>query len=636
MKIKKNKFNFSQSAILALILISAWVVVGLILRLWLIKDIPLAYYHDEMDYVITGESLARFGTDLAGQWRPQLLRPLITYNVTAELTAVFHAITQLIFGLGIESGHLPSAIFGLLCVPASYLLAYQLTKDRQTSLFFGLLVLINPWHVHISRMAYEAVISLFFQIVAVTSILTLADLGKLNKIWQKIILIISVQLAIFLAFFTYHGAKITIAALVFASLMILWFHNGTRSIGRAPNLFFKLLLTIICITTLGLLYSYLGYAITQNWYDGRESELTISSDFLTKSVNQARLLSFDWPLKELVINKPTLLLLESVKRFAYVFDINRFMIGGMESGFQFSLVIHGFWYFSAIALFFLGLVVWIKNKEQKFYWWLLLIVLSPIATVIEVSFQSIFRSAFSYLILLLPVAIGIKFAWQLLTRNTLLLGLFTLVLLLEPVWFATQYFGRYGLVSAENHFFDDRLLAKYIALAQDIDRPVYVLVDNDTYRHARGIIAYNHLLASLELTQRTQFAQTELKSYSWKNTIVTSICPTAEQFKNSTLIAKPAKIKDCSSLLLNTQTNTNVADLEITLSAISSPIDSGTYYYVSGDLVCQKFPPPQFVYANKLSQFQLNTMGAQEYCQTWMKTEKITITAENSIPNIAP
>ncbi|MDQ3008077.1 MAG: hypothetical protein M3Q81_00600, partial [bacterium] len=151
--------KYSLIAITALL-----ILVGLAVRLWLLPVIPVALYHDELDHVFTGEAVARFGTDISGNWQPTQLRSLETLNQTAELPAVFHAAAQLIFRFGAQSAHIPNAFFGLLSVVLLGLIAFQVTGRKGAGIAVSLALLLSPWHVHLSRMTYEATISLFFQL----------------------------------------------------------------------------------------------------------------------------------------------------------------------------------------------------------------------------------------------------------------------------------------------------------------------------------------------------------------------------------------------------------------------------------------------------------------------------------------
>lgn len=600
------KLKLSSKVLPLAIILPIFFAFGLILRFWLIKEIPIAFYHDEMDYVITGEAIARFGTDISGEWQPKLLKPLITYNVTSELAAIFHAIVQKMFGLGVQSGHLPSAIFGVLTTLTSGWLIFLLFKSKKVSLIFMIFLWINPWHVHISRLGYETSISLFFQVLALSAIISFGqNQARFNL--KSLVYFSTGIVGILGSFFTYHGAKVTIAGIVLTGLAI--------ALKNTKNVKFILLPSVVFLTILCLAYVQLFYGINQGWYLGRESEFIFSSSFFEKTVNHARFLSFDFPAKNLVLNKLTIIFFEGLKRWASVFDINKFAIGGMENGFQFSLFVHGFWYLSSIILFFFGLTKMLKNKIDGTYSWLILLCISPIASVLNITYQSIFRSALTYILLIAPIVYGFLFVLKMLENKKLFLSIFFLILIIEPIYFAAQLFGRYGIVTAENHFFDDRLLAGYIRLVtQQSNKPIIIILDNDVFRRARNVIAYNDLLKNLTQTEREQFANTNLQTYKFANLTFSLNCPDKQIIDANVIIMKPNMLDNCKILPPKTT--------ETVFPTIASPIDSGAYFYLYQDPVCKNFELPQYVYTNNLNDFYIEKLDNKKFCQTWVKWEK--------------
>lgn len=596
------------------IFIGFLIISGLFLRMAWIKTIPFAYYHDEMDYVINGEAIARYGTDLSGNWQPRQLKPIRTYNITAELTPVFQALVQKMFGPGVENGHLTSMIFGLLTIPVAAILIYLFVQDKKTALIYSLLLLVNPWHIHISRMAYEAPISLFFQILFLLGFL----ISYRFKTRQQLSLVgTGLALAgMFFAFFTYHGAKVTIAGL----LMIISFI--ALKIPKNHSLKITLFLSWILFIVLG---GYFYYGLQHSWYGGRESDFIFSEKFLSQNVNEMRRLSLTYPMQNLVLNKATILFSEAIKRFANVFNINQFFIGGMESGFQFSLFVHGFWYLSSIALFFYGLTEFWHKWRKHAQIWLLFIIVAPLASVISTSYQTLFRSALVYVLLLLPVSVGITKLYKKVSDNFVYSLLISVLLMLEIVWFGAQYFGRYALTTAENSYFEDRLLSRYIALTktEKLNRPILVIVSDSSYRFARDLVAYTNSINMLSEAQRMQFVNFDLPTYSLPNITVTDVCPTKEQLKNSTILIKQQRYHECSLHKLLTDIYDYEPETAIDTPTISSPVDSGAYFYVINDQICQNTKLPNFVYTNQLKNFALDKLDAQNFCQVWLRSESV-------------
>lgn len=591
----------------------ALAAVGLILRFGYIQQIPLAYYHDELDYVLTGESLARYGSDLSGTWNPWSLRPAHTKNVLAELTPVIHAAVQSIFGLGVASGHLPAAIFGLFSVLAAGWVVWLLFGNASIAAFFMLILWISPWHVHISRTGYEAGISLFFQLIAVGGLLAYGKNFRRSRARQIGWLSLSI-LGIIIGFFTYHGAKITIPVLTLVTLAIIYLQHFRKNIQS----FIAPACLVVC--AVGALLLYTQHGISQNHFEDRQSELIFSGQYLSEVVNQTRLLSLSFPGSQLAINKATVLFWEATKRWTSVFDLNRLVSTGLESGFQFSLYVHGFWYVSWMMLLIIGSFTMIKHDVTGWKPWLALIVLSPVASVLSISYQSIFRSAFTYAIILAPIAFGLQFLWRKYEKKPLILVGICGVLILETLWFGTQYFGRYGIISADNHYFEDRLLSAYVRLASQENQEIFIGIDTpEVYRRARAIIAYNNLLGSLTQSERKQFENPDALSYSFGSITVSHSCPDSETVQSSVLILRPEMLENCDITPSGTT---------ITVPALASPIDSGTYFLLLNDTVCHQQQKATYVYTKNLNDYAVESLSATQFCSTWVKPDEIRGPAE--------
>ena len=113
-----------------LIFVTASILLGLFIRFYALRLIPVGYYFDEMDYIFTGEAIARFGTDITGAWSPWSLKPPPPTNNISDLASVSHALVQSICGLGADTGHQPPAIFGLLSAAVTGTRTFKLTGDQ--------------------------------------------------------------------------------------------------------------------------------------------------------------------------------------------------------------------------------------------------------------------------------------------------------------------------------------------------------------------------------------------------------------------------------------------------------------------------------------------------------------------------
>jgi len=565
--------RFTISAILLLIL------AGITVRFVYLRLVPPGFYYDEMDYVFTAESVSRSGRDLSGSWHPFSLLPLQAANLTAELPVVFHVPFQRLFGFGYSSGRLPNAVFGVFTAVLTMALVHSLFRRSALTLITGALVLTNPWHIHISRTAYEAPISLFFQVLLVFGLHKLMTKQTLPGLGLAI-------LGIFFGYFTYHGAKLTVPVLVITGgLLTVW------------RLHFRGLLAVI--TPMVVVICLVGWTwkLSQaQVYAGRPSEL-INLQYLGHQVDTLRRQSADFPLKNLSINKFTLLSREVLDRWLFVFDPRRLLSQGVDHSFQFSLSVYPYFPLSFLPLFALGLYSTYRHYRHAFRFLGLFLVVSPVTSLFTIGYQALFRSGLAYIILIIFSAVG---GYHLLTRRKwfapVLLGFLTLELAL----FSLHYFSRYPVTAADNHHFYEYLLANYVSR---LDAPA-VVVTQTPYLTARTLVSVLGLMPHLPPATKASFTPAASTFTLSDRLVVTSDCPT---YPPEVQIYDPDSWSQCQPAPTPTR------------MSLGSPIDSRAYYYLLGDPLCSATELPGFVHITHLTSFGLATLPASDFCTTWLQ-----------------
>ncbi len=128
-------------------------ILGLILRLVWLGDVPNGFSGDEAGQGYSAYSILNTGKDEWGQFLPLAFRsfgdfkpPLYTYLTVPSVW---------IFGLNEFAVRLPAAIIGVLTI----LIVYFLIKEwfgEDLAIISSLLLSINPWHIQLSRTAFEA------------------------------------------------------------------------------------------------------------------------------------------------------------------------------------------------------------------------------------------------------------------------------------------------------------------------------------------------------------------------------------------------------------------------------------------------------------------------------------------------
>ncbi|OGH04097.1 MAG: hypothetical protein A2W22_06265 [Candidatus Levybacteria bacterium RBG_16_35_11] len=142
------------------------IIVGGILRLWQLGQIPPSPDWDEVALGYDGYSLIQTGRDEYGKFLPVVLRSFDDYK--PALYAYLTIPTILTFGLNVFAVRFPSAIFGILSIIAvSFLIRelFERYKHRDIlSLLSAFLFAISPWSIQFSRVGFESNVGVAFNI----------------------------------------------------------------------------------------------------------------------------------------------------------------------------------------------------------------------------------------------------------------------------------------------------------------------------------------------------------------------------------------------------------------------------------------------------------------------------------------
>lgn len=135
------------------ILLVLIIIIAALTRILFLGQFPNGFTGDEAQQGYSAYSILKTGRDEWGELLPIFPRgfgdfkpPLYTY-LTIPSVAVF--------GLTIEAVRFPAAGVGILAVLVLYFLTKELFKDQKVALFSSFLLAINPWHIQLSRTAFE-------------------------------------------------------------------------------------------------------------------------------------------------------------------------------------------------------------------------------------------------------------------------------------------------------------------------------------------------------------------------------------------------------------------------------------------------------------------------------------------------
>ncbi len=133
-------------ALTAVLVGSAW------LRLYQLRDVPAGLFCDEAAFGYNGYAIAQSGYDENGKFLPLLVWSFGGYKNTVYIYST--ALAVKIFGLDEFSTRLPAAFYGILSIGVVYLIGKELFNPW-VGLFSAIFLALAPWHLHLSRIAFE-------------------------------------------------------------------------------------------------------------------------------------------------------------------------------------------------------------------------------------------------------------------------------------------------------------------------------------------------------------------------------------------------------------------------------------------------------------------------------------------------
>lgn len=129
------------------------VLIAAALRLYQLDSVPPAINQDEAVHAYDAWCLLQTGKDHHGEAWPLFFRAFRDYHPGVFVYLLIPL--QAFFGMNVWTTRAPAALIGVLGVGLLYLLIRRLYNDRAAALA-ALFLAVSPWHVHVTRLAFEA------------------------------------------------------------------------------------------------------------------------------------------------------------------------------------------------------------------------------------------------------------------------------------------------------------------------------------------------------------------------------------------------------------------------------------------------------------------------------------------------
>lgn len=319
-------------------------ILGSLLRIINLSTNPPELNWDEISMGYTAYSLLETGRDEWGEPWPILFRSYGEWKSPVYIYLLIPFIK--IFGLNEWGVRLPAALFGIITIYLTYSLATRL-YSRRVGLIAALLLAVSPWHLMLSRPAFEAGVALALMLAGINFFLIYFD----RKTTPSISYLLLSSLLFGLSLHTYHSAKIVVPLVL---LFLAWAYRA--------HLTFKMLIYPM------LILSFFAYPIAMDVVTGKTQArynqvgITTDAELTERFFRYRNTAPFGDLGNKLVFNKYTFILAKGFSNWTSYLSPH-FLLGSSSIRAQHSIPFRGVMYFVEFALFAYGLF-WLKKSTH--------------------------------------------------------------------------------------------------------------------------------------------------------------------------------------------------------------------------------------------------------------------------------
>ncbi len=344
-----NLFLKKEILHLPLYLISI-LFLALFLRLIFISTNPPSLTWDEAALGYNAYSLGIDGKDEFGRFLPyDYLESFGDFK--PPMYSYLSIIPVKIFGLNEFSTRFASAFFGSLTVLVTYFLVINLfTKRKSLAAFAALFLALSPWHIMLSRAAFEANVSTFFVATGVWLFV--------KGVWGRPIWLMFSVASFVASAYTFNSSRIV------APIILLCMAVGFREqlLSRKKYLFLSIILGIILVLPIS------NFLLSPQ-ASLRFKEVNIFSDTeVLKTANQEIVNDRNVWWSKIIHNRRIVYGREFVKH--YLDNLNpKFLFTKGDGNPKFSPQTQGQLYMWDLPFFVAGFIFLFRKKEKN--WWIL-------------------------------------------------------------------------------------------------------------------------------------------------------------------------------------------------------------------------------------------------------------------------
>jgi 4-amino-4-deoxy-L-arabinose transferase-like glycosyltransferase len=282
-----------------------WLFAGVFILAFLLRVVnlggsPAGFTPDEASFGYDAYSIIKTGHDQWGNSFPLTFKSFGDYKLPVYTYLAIPSVS--IFGLNEFSVRLPNAFLGTAAVIVTYFLVLELfgKREKRMARIASLFLAVSPWHIALSRGAFEANLTTFFLTTGMVFFLAARTRQSL----------LSVAMLFFgINLFTYHSARLVTPLMVMA---LLWIYRSdfprTKKYTLASAIF------LICFVT--AVVSVLGGS------GGRAATSTLVSQNLGSGQTRAYVVTSGMPsvIARLIYNEPSFKLTKAAAQYITYFS----------------------------------------------------------------------------------------------------------------------------------------------------------------------------------------------------------------------------------------------------------------------------------------------------------------------------
>lgn len=577
-------------------------------RFYQLDKFPVSLTHDETVYAIQAKSLALQNTNTSQNLGWFALQPI--HSMYAEWPASLMAPFFWLTSNPILVAHLLPALMGVMLPFGLAWLAWGIWQDRRLSITLFSLSVFSPLLWQFGRLSFDSIFSVFFYVWAGAILLNF-------KGWWKLI---SLPILV-LGFFQYQGLKLLLVPWV-GSLLLLDFVVSIDKLDLklvVKKIIDYLAKPISIVFYLSLILTFVyGFVIlpSQNVNNRLSKTIFTDNQFLSEQVNTQRRLSFQNPIGSIFSNKFSQAGLFMTKNLLSAFSPKLLFIETEPQVSGFAVWSHGVFYLVDGLLILIGLFAIFHQRNtraQGFILVLMPIIFSLPSVINTLSEWYLLRQILAYLILLILASWGVWYLWRF---NQLKWMVFSLYFL-SVANFIYQFYFRYPIYAADAQEVQERIIARYIDLAQQNDpMEAFTIYTPEPERYFASYLLYSDSLNEESKNLVAQAYRDE--KYELGNIEFVSGC--VDLTRAGVLIGDILQLpcaEDNTDEFSIYDPNLVEEKIESALS-IPSVADSGEQFRIYDDQLCQQYHMKAYFAPSSLADFQVEDMTTSDFCYTWI------------------